>query len=203
MICPNCNNIVVDNVSVCPNCGQIISGGTPIVNNKNNTKLDSKGRPKMIFNIIFAVWLMLTYGSTGAGAFNIFFAESFIEFIIILIPIAIGVLVVITGVLLINRHKTGLILQYIINGIGLLGNIICFGVAMYVIFLFDGSASEYDMVLNVIVDLFAWVFAILAMPNIGMHTAGLIYYTKNKSKYLCEENVVAEINQENIASRLN
>ena len=203
MICPNCNNIIVDNTAVCPNCGQIISGGTPIVNTKSNSKLDSKGRPRMIFNIIFAVWLMITYGSTGTGALSIFTAESFIEFIIMLIPISIGALVIATGILLINRHKTGFILQYIINGIGLLGNLACFGLAIYIIFLFDGSASEYDMVFNIIVDLFAWVFAILALPNIGMHTAGLIYYTKNKAKYFGEEEIVSKIMQEDTNAKFN
>ena len=202
MICPNCNRILVDETTICPNCNAIISGGTPIVN-QNPTKLDSKGRPKMIFNIVFAVWLMITYASTGVSALNIFSAENIWQFLIMLIPIIIDVAVIATGILLINRHKLGFIFQYIINAIGLLGNIAMFGLAMYIIFLFDGSGSELDMALNFIVDFFAWVFAILALPNIGMHTAGLIYYTKNKEKYFCEENTVAEINQESVNSRLN
>lgn len=185
MICPNCNRIILDNTTVCPNCNAIVSIGTPIIN-QNSENLDSKGRPKMIFNIIFAVWLIMTYATTGTGAFAILNSENILEFLIMLIPILIEILIITTSVSLICRKKYGFVAQYFINSIGLLLNISLFAVAIFIIFLFDGSASELDASLNLIVDIFAWIFALLALPNIGMHTAGLIYYTKNKEKYFTQ-----------------
>ena len=179
MICPGCGWNVPDNTQFCTNCGkQIPTQSTPASLIEKKAK-----RPKMVFNIIFAAWMMFSYASGAYGAMGIFTAESWAEVVVYLFSIAISAIVVVTGISLINRKKFGFIVQYIINFLGILINAFLFFGSLFLIFLFDGSASEYDQVLNILWDFVFWLVVIFSLPGLGMHLAGIIYYSKNKKKY--------------------
>ena len=180
MICPGCGWNMPDNTQFCTNCGkQMPTQSAPT----SLTTEEKAKRPKMVFNIIFAAWMMFSYASGAYGAMGIFTAESLAEVLAYLFSIAISAIVVVTGISLINRKKFGFIAQYIINSLGILINAFLFFGSLFLIFLFDGSASEYDQVFNVLWDFIFWLVVIFSLPGLGMHLAGIIYYSKNKKKY--------------------
>ena len=179
MICPGCGWNMPDDVQFCSNCGSKISAQTQTA---PSLQQQSK-KPKMVFNIVFAAWMMFSYTGGAAGGLGIFASESWAEVVAYLLMIAFSAFIVFTGISLIKREKFGFVSQYFINSIGtLLCGAACVG-SILAICLFDGSAGEYDQIFNVLWDLIFWVILIGSLPGLGMHTAGLIYYTKNRKKY--------------------
>ena len=80
MICPNCNRQIKDGLNYCANCGNYVQTElTPINLNQQQKDSNKENKPKMIFNIIFVVWLMITYCSSATSCFGIFSSESILQ----------------------------------------------------------------------------------------------------------------------------
>lgn len=183
MLCPHCNK-EAENEVYCPNCGKRIDVlpsmesniATPIV-------LRNKPRkPTMIFNIIFAIWLMVTYMPSTTGLLSIFFEGDLDSMLIGLIIFGTCAFIITTAILLIMRKPLGYIFQFFVNIIGIIISAGIFSLCIWAIFATD-TPTEYEKVLNIFVDMFSGIIAVFMLPLFGMHTAGLIYYIVNKKVY--------------------